>query len=147
MQPTRLWEPHFRRFCTSRDEENGDLQTSRGSQDHCQCNQQKQKRSCLIIADVGTAATSRNLGVHHKRISKWVLPNNMLALHSAHTSAAVHFCWLPTHLYEQQNFIGVMEVFIRRNSVTPRAVAGQLQYNNLTAITDISMTNHKPFQS
>jgi len=34
------------------------------------------------IADVGTAATLGNLGVHHKRIPKWVLPNNMLALHT-----------------------------------------------------------------
>ena len=41
------------------------------------------KGSCLIIADVGTAATLGNLGVHHKRIPKWVLPNSMLALHSA----------------------------------------------------------------
>ena len=39
--------------------------------------------SCLIIADVGTAATLGNLGVHHKRIPKWVLPNSMLALRSA----------------------------------------------------------------
>ena len=40
------------------------------------------KGSFLIIADVGTAATLGNLGVHHKRIPKWVLPNNMLALHT-----------------------------------------------------------------
>jgi len=40
------------------------------------------KGSFLIIADVDTAATLGNLGVHHKRIPKWVLPNNMLALHT-----------------------------------------------------------------
>ncbi len=40
------------------------------------------KGSFLIIADVGTAATLGNLSVHHKRIPKWVLPNNMLALHT-----------------------------------------------------------------
>ncbi|DBA67790.1 TPA: hypothetical protein ACH3X2_001224 [Trebouxia sp. C0005] len=32
------------------------------------------------IADASTAATLGNLGVHHKHIPKWVLPNNMLAL-------------------------------------------------------------------
>ncbi len=31
------------------------------------------KGSCLIIADVGTAATLGNLGVHPKRIPKWVM--------------------------------------------------------------------------
>ena len=41
------------------------------------------KGSCLVIADVGTAATLGNLGVHHKRIPKWVLPNSMLAIHTA----------------------------------------------------------------
>ena len=38
--------------------------------------------SFAIVADVGTAASLRNLGVHYKRISEWVLPNSMLALHS-----------------------------------------------------------------
>ena len=35
-----------------------------------------------IVGDVGTAASLGNLGVHHKRISQWVLPHSMLALHS-----------------------------------------------------------------
>ena len=39
------------------------------------------KGSCLIIADVGSATTLGNLGVH-KRIPRWVLPNNMLTLHT-----------------------------------------------------------------
>ena len=38
--------------------------------------------SFAIVADVGTAASLGNLGVHHKRIPEWVLPNSMLALHS-----------------------------------------------------------------
>ncbi len=41
------------------------------------------KGSYLVIADVGTAATPWNLGVHHKRIPKCVLPNSMLAIHTA----------------------------------------------------------------
>ena len=40
------------------------------------------KGSSIVIADVGTAATLGNLGVHHKRIPQWVLPNSMLALHT-----------------------------------------------------------------
>ena len=40
------------------------------------------KGSSLLIADVGTATTLGNLGVHHKRIPEWVLPNNVLARHS-----------------------------------------------------------------
>ena len=37
----------------------------------------------LIIDDVGTAATLGNLGAHHKRIPKRVLPNSILAIHTA----------------------------------------------------------------
>ena len=39
------------------------------------------KGSFLMIADVGTTTALGNLGVHHKRIPKWVLPDSMLALH------------------------------------------------------------------
>jgi len=37
------------------------------------------KGSCLIIAGKGTATTLGNLVVHHKRIPRWLFPNNMLA--------------------------------------------------------------------
>ncbi len=39
-------------------------------------------RSFFIVAYVGTKEMLRDLGVHHKQIVKWVLPNNMLAMHS-----------------------------------------------------------------
>ncbi len=38
--------------------------------------------SFFTVADVGMEETLRALGVHHKQIPKWVLPNNMLAMHS-----------------------------------------------------------------
>ena len=31
-------------------------------------------------------------------------------MHSAKASAAVHWCWVTAHLYEQQTFIGVFKV-------------------------------------
>ena len=40
------------------------------------------------MADVGSAQTLRDLGVHRKRISKGVLPNHMLAMHSDDPEAA-----------------------------------------------------------
>ena len=38
--------------------------------------------SFAIVANVDTAASLGNLGVHHKRIPEWVLPSSVLALHS-----------------------------------------------------------------
>ena len=35
-----------------------------------------------MIADVGTADTLKDLGVHHKRIPKWVLPDSIIAYHN-----------------------------------------------------------------
>ena len=37
--------------------------------------------SFFIIADVGSASTLSDLGVHHKRIPTWVLPDSMLPPH------------------------------------------------------------------
>ena len=31
-------------------------------------------------------------------------------MHFAQTSVAVHFCWFAAHLYEEQNFLGVIAV-------------------------------------
>ena len=44
------------------------------------------KGSFLMIADVGTMTALGNLGVHHKRIPTWVLPDSMLALHVPNTA-------------------------------------------------------------
>ena len=49
---------------------------------HTDCNQQGNLGSFATVVDVGTAASPGNLGVHHKRLPEWVLPNSMLALHS-----------------------------------------------------------------
>ena len=84
--PTRLWEPHSGRLCTPRDEENGDVRAQHGSRIIINAINKGRKRSWFVIADVGTAATLGNLGVHHKCIPKWVLPNSaasMLAIHTA----------------------------------------------------------------
>ena len=46
--------------------------------------------SFLIIADVGTTEALQPLGVHHKRVPSWVLPDQIIALHHEDPQAARH---------------------------------------------------------
>ena len=78
-----------------------------------------------FIADVGTAATLENLGVHHKRIPKWVLSNSVLAIHTADTEelrAKLRPDIMMVELQEQEQSIYQGAASSTKHSVLPSSV-------------------------